>query len=220
MKFEVEIIQTGEMILSADKNLPTRSENGISEVELLHENPGIHNLKSGNVVIDVGAFIGDTAIWPLKQGCEVHAIEPFVDAYTCLLFNTSKYGSLAHCYHRACGNGEKVKLVHQAYGDNFGMRYVLDDPEGEPTLRLDDLSVKSCDFLKIDCEGRESRVLDGAKNLIARCRPKMFIEVFPELLMRGGSSAKEVEEKVRGMGYKIQVFGADPRWDIWCQPVA
>lgn len=218
MKFEVEIIPTGEMLLPIDTNLPNRAQNGISTIEGINGWSGLHNLKAGAVVIDVGAFIGDTAIWPLQKGYEVHAIEPFVDAYTCLLFNTAKYRPLAHCYNRACGNGEKVKMVYEAHGGNLGMRHVLDDPDGEPTLRLDDM-FKACDFLKIDCEGRECQVLDGAKTLITTSRPKMLIEVFPELLSRASHSGDELHAKVKALGYKIHVVGVEPRWDIWCEPV-
>jgi FkbM family methyltransferase len=43
--------------------------------------------------------------------------------------------------------------------------------------RLDDLSVRNCSFIKIDVEGHEEAVLDGAADLIAAQRPVLMIEL-------------------------------------------
>jgi FkbM family methyltransferase len=43
--------------------------------------------------------------------------------------------------------------------------------------RLDDFSVTNCSFIKIDVEGHEEAVLDGASGLIASQRPVLMIEL-------------------------------------------
>lgn len=45
------------------------------------------------------------------------------------------------------------------------------------TARLDDLDLPSCGFIKIDVEGHEAAVLEGARALIARDRPVLLIEM-------------------------------------------
>jgi FkbM family methyltransferase len=45
------------------------------------------------------------------------------------------------------------------------------------TKRLDDLAISRCSFIKIDVEGHEEAVLDGASNLIAAQRPILMIEL-------------------------------------------
>ena len=45
------------------------------------------------------------------------------------------------------------------------------------TRRLDDFSVSNCGFIKIDVEGHEEAVLDGASALIAAQRPVLMIEL-------------------------------------------
>ena len=50
--------------------------------------------------------------------------------------------------------------------------------------RLDDLNIASCSFIKIDVEGHEEAVLDGAANLIAAQRPVLMIEL-DETLNKG-----------------------------------
>jgi len=45
------------------------------------------------------------------------------------------------------------------------------------TRRLDDLAISNCSFIKIDVEGHEEAVLDGAAALIAAQRPVLMIEL-------------------------------------------
>src|SRR4051794_37592702 len=57
-------------------------------------------LKPGNVVFDVGAYIGDTTRLFLDRGCTVYAFEPYDDAYECLKHNCPD----AQCFHSAVGD--------------------------------------------------------------------------------------------------------------------
>jgi FkbM family methyltransferase len=45
------------------------------------------------------------------------------------------------------------------------------------TKRLDDCAISSCSFIKVDVEGHEEAVLDGASNLIATQRPVLMVEL-------------------------------------------
>ena len=45
-----------------------------------------------------------------------------------------------------------------------------------PLSRLDDFGLERVDFLKLDVEGFESQVLEGAAATIERCRPVMYVE--------------------------------------------
>ena len=66
-----------------------------------------------------------------------------------------------------------------------------------PVLPLDCLNIsEKIDFVKIDVEGAELRVLDGAQALIERSRPSMFVEVNNENL---SGFAKMLE----GMNYQV-----------------
>lgn len=61
------------------------------------------------------------------------------------------------------------------------------------------------DFVKIDVEGFEVRVLRGGEHTLRTLRPKLFVEMLPVQLERTGSSAAELADTLRGYGYSLFV---------------
>lgn len=68
-----------------------------------------------------------------------------------------------------------------------------------PVDTLDNVYSGHAGFIKIDVEGHEEAVLEGAKNTIARCRPTVLVEVV-EHLSNGGVG--RVGEFFRALGYR------------------
>ncbi len=62
------------------------------------------------------------------------------------------------------------------------------------------------DFLKIDVEGGESRLLRGAANSIRAHRPVLLVEVAHEALLRQQSSREELLNVIQSFGYIFYVF--------------
>ncbi|HEU4557632.1 MAG TPA: FkbM family methyltransferase [Longimicrobium sp.] len=60
------------------------------------------------------------------------------------------------------------------------------------------------DVVKVDVEGHELEVLRGARELLARRKPVLFLELHPDLLERGGSGPAEVAGFLRGFGYRFE----------------
>ena len=92
--------------------------------------------------------------------------------------------------------GEKV-LVEQVTLDQFVQMH----------------SVPRIDMIKIDVEGAELRVLAGAKECIAACRPELVIECNAENLAQCRSTVLELLGDLRGLGYRWQLAGEE---DLWC----
>lgn len=61
------------------------------------------------------------------------------------------------------------------------------------------------DFMKIDVEGFEARVLRGAERSLRTFHPILLIELMPEQLERAGSTAAEVASLLRDYGYELYV---------------
>jgi FkbM family methyltransferase len=65
-------------------------------------------------------------------------------------------------------------------------------------LRLDDLGLASLGFVKIDVEGHEMDLLDGAMSTIERCRPRLLVECDA----RSGAHPSEVLDHLAALGYE------------------
>lgn len=148
-------------------------------------------LPSGALAIDAGANIGLVSI-PLARslaarGGSVIAFEPQRLIYYMLAGNTALSG-LENLVCRQLALGETSGTLHVPrlnphVVQDFGM--VSLGPEAGQTdpvdaVSLDALGLGRLDFMKIDVEHMELTVLNGAKNTIARFRPTIWIEVWPQ----------------------------------------
>ena len=180
--------------------------------------PEVKSLVSNDVVIDVGAFIGDTALIFGKNGADVYAFEPQEDAYFCMEYNIKEYPNITieNC---AVGNGDSVSTNQDPLNWNPGTRTVKSDSNGKPSIRLDDYfaTYPAVDLIKIDCEGYEPPVIQGAMNIIKKYKPIIICEVYPEMLARAGFSKSDIYNPLTELGYNIVTsIGEEDsvRWDI------
>jgi FkbM family methyltransferase len=69
-----------------------------------------------------------------------------------------------------------------------------------------ELGLSRLDFLKMDVEGAEARVLQGAESLLARFRPLLLLEVNDSALRQQASSAEQLLCTLRKMNYRLYTF--------------
>jgi FkbM family methyltransferase len=146
-------------------------------------------IKKGDVVVEVGAHIGTLTI-PLARMVAtrhaagrgvVFAFEPQRILYQLLNANLS-LNRLQNVHAQQLAIGHRsgtmgLPTINYAKRDNFG-GYNLTDAGRERVrvVTIDSLHLRRLNFLKIDAEGMETRVLTGAKQTIARCRPVIYCE--------------------------------------------
>jgi FkbM family methyltransferase len=219
-QYKVTRINEKMICLSDDQNLtPEAIKYGTICLEHSIANlPEVQSLKSKDIVIDVGGFIGDTALIFAKNGAKVIAFEPQEDAYFCMEYNTKDYPNIV-AENSAVGNGDSVSTNQDPLNGNPGTRTVKVDSEGIPSIRLDDYfaTYKSIDLIKIDCEGYEPPVIMGAINIIKKHKPVIICEVYPEMLANAGFSKSDIYNPLTELGYKIVTsIGEEDsvRWDI------
>ena len=63
------------------------------------------------------------------------------------------------------------------------------------------------DLLKIDVEGSETAVLQGAEQSLRRFHPIVVVEAYDPSLRQLGTSAAELLDLLRSAGYELKVFG-------------
>ena len=83
---------------------------------------------------------------------------------------------------------------------NIGATQVKQDVNGTLLLdKLDNIKIKenAVDFVKIDVEGHELQVLQGAKETLLKYKPVVFVEIFSE-------NEKKVHEYLTRLGYRLE----------------
>jgi FkbM family methyltransferase len=141
-----------------------------------------------SIVVDVGANIGSHTI-PLAQlvgpGGQVVAFEPQRALYLFLCANVLMNNlSNVVCYQAAAGATRselKAPEIDYMAEHNFGGMTLLDDYSrvrsySVTVLKIDELRLSGCRLLKIDVEGMERQVLEGATETIRAFRPFLYVE--------------------------------------------
>lgn len=71
--------------------------------------------------------------------------------------------------------------------------------------------LKRVDLMKIDVEGSETAVLQGADQTLQKFRPVIIVEAHQPSLSKMGSSTRELLDLIRSHRYEIQEFGRTGR---------
>jgi FkbM family methyltransferase len=160
---------------------------GVHDVLYNQYEHGDVKLAPDDVIIDAGAFIGDTAVFfhhKLGGRCRIHSFELLDENLALLLHNLECNGV----------RDDQIVLNKLALTDRSGDEIVI---EGGPsqgatsifgkgtqgdrvqTVTLDEyvvrLNLDRVDFIKMDIEGAEVMALKGARQTIAHFKPKLAI---------------------------------------------
>lgn len=176
----------------------------------------LNHIKTGDVVVDAGAFIGDHTIAYLRtvgESGKVLAFEPNPKAYECLIRNCP----MAHCFNSGLGDKEEFITIEQS--ENAGASHLSSNTNGSiSVVTLDSYSLKRLDFFKIDVEGYELKALKGARETISQHKPKMWIEINKSALAKQNTKQEDIFGFLSEFGYKIDAYPdfSQDQYDILC----
>ena len=169
--------------------------------------------RSGTTVIDVGANIGFFT-WKFGQwvgkGGRVIAIEP----------DTGNFQRLEATIARR-NLGGVVEALQGVAADTSGERHLRRNPvhpgdhrlaaEGTPVRAwtIDGLLAErgwpEVSLIKIDVQGAEDMVIQGAAKTLARFHPALFVEIDNAALEETGSTATALLERIAAICYKTHI---------------
>lgn len=177
------------------------------------------HLGRGATFVDVGAHMGyfslkaATAVGPTGR---VIAIEPHPEMARTLRDNIQASGATVVTVEpSACSDSvstlelfsapesnsgcSSLSRINASQNGGVGASYIV------PTCPLDTIikesNISRVDVVKIDVEGAEFQVLQGAQETLARFRPVLLVELDDRLLKSMGTSVVEIIGFLRGHGY-------------------
>ncbi len=163
--------------------------------------------------IDVGAHVGLWSWQMARDFGHVVGFEPMPEHRACWRANMRPRGggppwpSNARLFPYALGAEPgtvflKTRTLNSS-GDT-GVEPGATEGVSAECRRLDDFELAEVDFIKIDCEGYELFVLQGAVETLKRCKPCLIVEQKPETGMeaRYGIGATDAIAFLEGLGAK------------------
>lgn len=163
-------------------------------------------IPKGGLVVEVGSNMGAHTV-PIAQAVGdsglVVAFEPQRALHSIICANAALnqlFNVIPFC--RALGNrcgSVIVPNINYKAENNFGSLALGNWETGEQVelQTLDSFALPLCSLIKIDVEGMEKEVLEGAKNTIARFRPVLYVE--------NDKKDKQIELTafVKSLGYRV-----------------
>jgi FkbM family methyltransferase len=172
--------------------------------------------------VDAGANEGLYSLFAAACVCEtgrVYSFEPSPRELARLLFNRAlnRFPQM-QVFPFALSDRSGFSSLSVGEDEHAGQNTLGVLPEGVvlhealevPTRQLDDVAEAEgwdrVDFLKLDVEGREERLIEGATRILQSMRPILLFECSASALERNGSSREQVVERLRSLDYLIYVL--------------
>lgn len=203
--------------------------------------------------LDVGTNNACNAIHYAKRFEQVECFEPTPLAQQ-LWLNTVRDNQVINVQLHKIGVGEKSYtteiLTHDKNGGHNHLAHYDKNPRARPenssrvkvpvqVETIDSFNFQSVGFIKIDVEGYERFVLEGAIDTIKRCRPTLQLEIVANQCRKFNYKGEDMIEWIRSLDYTVvskhrgnlygnfESVGAELRYkgvkhkgemDLWFQP--
>jgi FkbM family methyltransferase len=159
----------------------------------------LRQLKPNQVVIDVGANIGYYTMLIANKVKKVYALEPDKTNFEILKKNILANNLKNVVAIRAAAGSKKSRLNLYKSKENLGDHKLYGDGKKERVrvVKLDELVREQVNLIKIDTQGWEPEVVAGAKKIITKDKPIIFMEYSPARYKIAGLDGKKMMRFLR-----------------------
>lgn len=137
---------------------------------------------SDEVVVDLGAYIGDTILTYLDtygEGCykKIYCYEITDEVFQFLKSNLERYPNI-ECHKKAVGDKCETSFINESSVDASANTVSGKGKQAIQTVTIDEDIKESITLIKMDIEGFEQKALLGCKEHIRKEQPKLLISVY------------------------------------------
>lgn len=183
-----------------------------------------NNLNRDSVFVDVGSNYGWHSLIAAGLCNKVYSFEPQSLIYNLQRISIQKNNFNNIILHnKGLGNNHSSLNLSPINYDldnlNIGDLSIGSGGEKIDVITLDSLSINNVDLIKMDVQGYEKYVIEGAEKTIENSRPIMIIEVEEFQLSKFGLSSTDIFNKVKSLGYEIYLMEYTYPSDHICVPI-
>ena len=155
------------------------------------------NLKN---CIDVGSHVGFWSKDFTNLFTHTFAFDPIPQVRECYIKNITNSNYTLYPY----GLGKENKKISVLYSPKeTGNTHASDKGNLDVEIKtLDSFNLENIDYIKIDAEGYEIEVVEGAKNLIEKCKPFIHIEAKKKVMVKQNITMNAIKELFKRINYK------------------
>ena len=177
------------------------------------------NLFKKKIIIDIGANIGAQTLQLANQFkySKVFSIEPTNYAYNKLIknleLNVSLYKRIMPFQLYINNEFRKPKKIYSSWSltsnnkNHKEHKGIRKSTSNSKNISLDRFivknNIKDVDFIKLDVDGSELKVLKSGKNFLLKKKPIIFMELAPYLYREFGYSATDLINFLKKMNYNF-----------------
>lgn len=158
------------------------------------------------VILDCGAHIGNHSMFLSPFVSKIHAFEASPMSTIALEYNTIVNGYRNVEVHNVPiwdRDGVPLEVIYDH--ENQGHNYCHASDTGVRSRCLDSFNFDRVDFIKIDTEGAEIKVLEGARQILSRFKPYLMLEVHSWMHQAPREHLRQVEKILHEFGYRRDV---------------
>lgn len=158
--------------------------------------------KRFDTVIDIGAWCGTWSTDLAPYSRKIYAFEPSKSHFHCLEKNIFNISEIVEPNMIALGDREAmIELIET---DHTQETRIDESKIGKIHMRtLDSFNFKKVDLIKIDVEGYEMKVIQGAEKTLESC-PYLMIELNNNT-KQYGSSNRDIEKYLESKGWQVLI---------------
>lgn len=156
-----------------------------------------------DVAVDVGAFIGYTAVALANKCHKVLAFEPAETAFSILKANTAPYENIK-IFNVAVGSYNQIVDLYiepTFEADNRVLPVIGRPTQSIEMVTLDTVITEAVNFIKVDVQGYEGEVIRGTVNLLNIYKPTLCLEFAPYLQDQANVTSAQLLDVLDFLGY-------------------
>lgn len=200
-------------------------------------------IKPNYICFDIGANIGETTLnfAQIAKNGKVYSFEPVPFLFERLKKNVQQNKFENIFLNNIAISDRKETLFFSTPINNNSAGIGLQKNKEEKSNAVfadtldnfvDENKIERIDFIKIDVEGFENFVINGAINTLKSLKPILFIEIDNHHLLKNNTSEAEILTKLSSLGYtlfaieeksKIEITSfenTNKHYDVLCIPIA